>query len=551
MLLRRLPKLKNSRVTRAPVGLVGTRAAEAERVLRLPRYIEQRGYTSVGHSQRILVPEAIAFHTPGLTPRSSRAVSSAASATAGVQKNKKESKVSGWTLAWLWDQVLHIYHGFRLLGVNVGVTMRLRRQMSNGQTLTRRERQLLQATTEDLLRLVPFSLFILIPGGELLLPVAISLFPNLMPSTFDTTESRRRRHIMDNLTSGVSRRRLFEHMTMRILLHENFSATSKSLNLFRVCVDGGVVDEQAIRSLLPYFHKDGPLALKKLPKYVLRDLCVLAGIMSMKRMRLENTILPDGMMEARLRHLLDSELKRREEDDRCMDSTNIAKMTFQELEHECARRKIRWIGPPEALQQQLQQWLSLSLDPEVPDHLLLFLFPNATESDVMLSCLTKDEQDHILGLAKFKDTTQYRLLRNVTKKAAKKSQSEINKNRIMEEDIDEMKGHIEDVRQENKATDCEFAEMREALKTVTDEELLNYFDLLVANPDLQACQIDGECGIDAGKSAEAMVEVLRRRGVTIAKELAERSLREFDLDESDVISHGEFVGLVKRIRHVS
>lgn len=40
-------------------------------------------------------------------------------------------------------------------------------------------------TVTDLARLVPFSIFILIPFMELLLPVAIKMFPNMLPSTFE------------------------------------------------------------------------------------------------------------------------------------------------------------------------------------------------------------------------------------------------------------------------------------------------------------------------------------------------------------------------------
>ena len=45
----------------------------------------------------------------------------------------------------------------------------------------------LKRTTQDLLRLIPFSVFLVIPFMELLLPVALKLFPNMLPSTFTDT----------------------------------------------------------------------------------------------------------------------------------------------------------------------------------------------------------------------------------------------------------------------------------------------------------------------------------------------------------------------------
>ena len=47
----------------------------------------------------------------------------------------------------------------------------------------------------DLLRLIPFVPFVLVPFAELLLPVAIKIFPNLLPSTFESkfaAEAKRR-----------------------------------------------------------------------------------------------------------------------------------------------------------------------------------------------------------------------------------------------------------------------------------------------------------------------------------------------------------------------
>ena len=44
-------------------------------------------------------------------------------------------------------------------------------------------RQLVR-TVSDLFRLVPFSVFIIVPFMELLLPVALKLFPGMLPSTF-------------------------------------------------------------------------------------------------------------------------------------------------------------------------------------------------------------------------------------------------------------------------------------------------------------------------------------------------------------------------------
>lgn len=48
----------------------------------------------------------------------------------------------------------------------------------------------LTRTVQDLGRLVPFSVFVIVPFAELLLPVALKLFPNMLPSTYEGQESK-------------------------------------------------------------------------------------------------------------------------------------------------------------------------------------------------------------------------------------------------------------------------------------------------------------------------------------------------------------------------
>jgi LETM1 and EF-hand domain-containing protein 1 len=37
---------------------------------------------------------------------------------------------------------------------------------------------------------VPFSVFIIVPAGELFLPIALKLFPNMLPSTYEDQKQK-------------------------------------------------------------------------------------------------------------------------------------------------------------------------------------------------------------------------------------------------------------------------------------------------------------------------------------------------------------------------
>lgn len=88
------------------------------------------------------------------------------------------------------DELVHYYHGFRLLFINVGVSWNFFVRLMNGDQLTRREKKQLIRTTSDLFRLVPFSVFIIVPFMELTLPIFLKFFPNMLPSTFQTASER-------------------------------------------------------------------------------------------------------------------------------------------------------------------------------------------------------------------------------------------------------------------------------------------------------------------------------------------------------------------------
>lgn len=90
----------------------------------------------------------------------------------------------------IWNELVHYYHGFRLLFIDINICRKLLWRVLNGKSLSRREHKQLVRTAGDVFRLVPFSVFIIVPFMELLLPLAIKLFPGMLPSTFQTSSER-------------------------------------------------------------------------------------------------------------------------------------------------------------------------------------------------------------------------------------------------------------------------------------------------------------------------------------------------------------------------
>jgi LETM1 and EF-hand domain-containing protein 1 len=78
----------------------------------------------------------------------------------------------------------HYWMGSKLLAADVRTARHLMGRTLRGSTLSRRERKQLLRTTTDLFRLVPMSVFVLVPFMEFALPFALKIFPNMLPSTF-------------------------------------------------------------------------------------------------------------------------------------------------------------------------------------------------------------------------------------------------------------------------------------------------------------------------------------------------------------------------------
>ncbi len=78
----------------------------------------------------------------------------------------------------------HYYMGSKLLMADVRTARTIIGQTLQGTPLSRREKKQLLRTVTDVFRLVPMSIFVLIPFMEFALPFALRIFPNMLPSTF-------------------------------------------------------------------------------------------------------------------------------------------------------------------------------------------------------------------------------------------------------------------------------------------------------------------------------------------------------------------------------
>ncbi|XP_041089591.1 LETM1 domain-containing protein LETM2, mitochondrial-like [Polyodon spathula] len=257
------------------------------------------------------------------------------------------------------DEVKHYYNGFRLLGIDTKVAVRMGWRLLHGQQLTRRERRRLLRTCADLFRLVPFTVFIIVPFMEFLLPVFLKLFPEMLPSTFET-QSKKEEKQKVQLAAKLELAKFLQE-TIAEMARRNKAQTAEtqkfSTYVQKVRHSGEQPATQDIVSFSKLFEDE--LTLEHLERPQLVVLCKLLELQ------------PIGTNNL-LRFQLRLKLRSIKSDDEVIAQEGVNSMSVPELQTACRIRGMRSLGVTEdQLRQQLKQWLELHLKENVPPSLLL------------------------------------------------------------------------------------------------------------------------------------------------------------------------------------
>lgn len=256
-------------------------------------------------------------------------------------------------------ELQHYWDGTKLLATEVRISSRLALRMAAGYELTRRESRQLQRTVQDLARLVPFLPFVIVPFAELLLPVALKVFPNMLPSTYEDQKSKDkkattlralRKDVSDFLRTSIKETGL--PITPATAQREEFA------NFFRkVRATGEKPTTEDVVKVCKAFRDD--LTLDNLSRPQLVSMCRYMNL---------NTFGTDQMLRYQIRHRM-RQIKR---DDRAIAYECVDSLTVAELQVACASRGIKTQGvSPARLREDLQMWLDLRLKEGVPSTLLV------------------------------------------------------------------------------------------------------------------------------------------------------------------------------------
>eukprot|EP00672_Neobodo_designis_P028033 CAMPEP_0174835484 /NCGR_PEP_ID=MMETSP1114-20130205/5429_1 /TAXON_ID=312471 /ORGANISM="Neobodo designis, Strain CCAP 1951/1" /LENGTH=477 /DNA_ID=CAMNT_0016069433 /DNA_START=189 /DNA_END=1622 /DNA_ORIENTATION=- len=292
----------------------------------------------------------------------------------------------------IYDGCRHLYHGCILLGRNTKLATRIMVRVHKGQAITRRERLLLEKATVDLLRLVPFSVFIIVPFGEALLPVALKMFPGLIPSTFETETQGRNRAFAMEMMRVRARTKLLEHATTQVIAAQG---DAEDHDVLRRGLSGDRVSKKDIRKVARHFNTLAPLGwdrVRQQPR-VLKNMAKALGVH-----KTWHGFLPVSYMGGPLSRSVRAQLDKLQRDDDQLRKEGLAMLTRDELEAANHMRGMRWVDDDAALVRQLQNWIDLGEENDVPYHALVFIRPSAHTLHESLRALPADTRKKLMGI---------------------------------------------------------------------------------------------------------------------------------------------------------
>ena len=262
------------------------------------------------------------------------------------------------------EEMAHYWAGTKLLWVEIKIATRLLFKTLRGEPLTRRERRQMTRTTADVFRLVPFAAFVLIPFMEAFLPLAIKLFPGMLPSTF-RDELKHEEELKKRLKAKLEVARFLQD-TVRVMakgLKQSRSGYTREkadkLYDFMKKVRSGdaTVNNDDVVQFAKLFGDE--FTLDHISRGQLTGMCKFVGLSAYGT-------------DSYLRRQLRDKLRELKNDDKVIKREGVASLSVAELQSVSRARGMRADTDDRAiLERQINDWLELSLNAKLPPSLLI------------------------------------------------------------------------------------------------------------------------------------------------------------------------------------
>lgn len=367
----------------------------------------------------------------------------------------------------------HYYMGSKLLAADIRTARHILGRTLEGNSLSRRERKQLLRTVTDLFRVVPMSIFVLVPFLEFALPFALKLFPNMLPSTFQDS-LKAEEAMKKELKTRLAMAEFFQETLQNLAKEHRKRSAKKSgsdpehvnderqetavsfLEFINKARKGEMIPPDVIIKYSSYFKDE--LTLDNIPRMQLVNMCKYMNI------------LPYGS-EALLRFQLRHKIRTLQEDDQRILWEGIDSLTKMELREACQERGMRSTGlSKDSYKRALQQWLDLSVNKNVPISLLIMSRTFFLRDEMARPARIADESKSLAGLADTISGLDKDVVNEVILEVAT-SEEKSSSPEVMAIKLEVLETQNELIEEENKARDAAAAAAAEAKKKAEEEKL--------------------------------------------------------------------------------
>ncbi|KAK8820577.1 hypothetical protein WA577_006637, partial [Blastocystis sp. JDR] len=302
-------------------------------------------------------------------------VGNACKITANIVTNPKEAKRTlSSSLSSLKSGASHVWTSVKLYGHELHSGSRLFWKYITGGQLSYREKMQLNRAVSDTSRLVPFTIFAIIPFSEFALPFVIKKFPNFLPSTF-TSEAKKAEIRKDLVEARLAMaREYYDKMkdNARRQRRKDLSdaeCSSAMLQQIRAVSYGQVSDVDDVIVVSKFFSDE--IIVDYLDKAQLTSIAKYMNVL---------TLGGDELTRVALR----TKVRRIVKEDRQLYFEGVAGLTRNELVQCCEERGMVCDGLlKNEVVDKMNDWLQLAVQKRVPTSLLLM--------SSMLSALSKED----------------------------------------------------------------------------------------------------------------------------------------------------------------
>lgn len=267
----------------------------------------------------------------------------------------------------------------------------------HGGSFTLKDHKAMSRTSSDLLKMFPFSIFIIIPGAEVLLPPALYVFPNMVPTTFlsKTKQEKFFKEMQEKRPIHADKLHRFLLEKSKTVEDEKYSEFLKAIrarpqkitrglvlenhDLFMHTFNFGSMDADQLRSVCRLLSMEPWTGFRTFNKLVMVPIHKLLGYAGVSFPRMwDPKLFPLSELQRNIVMLqLRSLMKQIRSEDNMLLRENIPNMET-ELLHACCRERAidTEFQTDKQVRSELQDWVKRSTHPlpegRVKDEALVF-----------------------------------------------------------------------------------------------------------------------------------------------------------------------------------